>query len=222
MAYATTSDVEDHGLALADDTDRISELLDRATEFIDRVTGQWFEKKTLTLKFDGDGTEVLDLPVPVIAVTSLGIISKLGTVASIIPAGNYIVYNRLRPDDRKDPHIYYANGILPEGFQNIEVIGDFGYVDVLDRTELFNNDYTKAIVPLDIKRVCILLVLREQQDLSDVNAQEDKKRGFLLKEETDGHSYELSPVMFRKGIITGDRAIDEILLSYRRFEVRPV
>lgn len=74
MSYASLSYARDQGITTgqADDT-RLQRLLDEASRRIDRVTGWWFEARTLTLPFDGQDTECLWLPAPIVSLTSVSI-----------------------------------------------------------------------------------------------------------------------------------------------------
>ena len=68
-------------------------------------------------------------------------------------------------------------------------------------------------VPVLIVDAAVKLVIRELPLLSDVSGQEEKKRGRILSETTDGHSYTLSEATANASF-TGDAEIDGILALY--------
>ena len=67
-------------------------------------------------------------------------------------------------------------------------------------------------VPVLIVDAAVKLVIRELPLLSDMSGQEEKKRGRILSETTDGHSYTLSEAT--DASFTGDAEIDGILALY--------
>ena len=93
-------------------------------QIIKLFTNRDFDLRLNPLNLDGSGTEELYLPIPIISITSI-------TEGEDDPLteDDYIVYNRDLPDDRQKPYIIKVNGTFPEGNQNIEVQGVFGYVD---------------------------------------------------------------------------------------------
>ncbi len=59
--YASVADLRNEGVRLAETSDvRLLALIDEATHLIDRVTGWFFEPRTLSLRLDGRGSRALD------------------------------------------------------------------------------------------------------------------------------------------------------------------
>ena len=92
-------------------------------EIISLFTNRDFELKSITLKLDGDGTNELVLPIPIISITS--ITDDMG----VLSADEYVVYNREIPDDRQKPRIVRISGSFPKGNQNVEIQGVYGWVE---------------------------------------------------------------------------------------------
>lgn len=203
MPYATLQDLRDEGVTVEQLSDvRAAVMLARASAFIDRVTGQWFEPRTKTLTLDGNGLNTLWLDAVPITITSV-------TVDDLtVTAGERVAYGH--PDDRDNPRMVMRNGCWPRGLKNVVVVGTFGYVD---------NDGVSP--PPEIRDACMRLVMRFAALLSDASAQQGQA-GDVRKETTDGHSYERfdrtagTAGAWRFGGVTGDPAIDTTLRMFRR------
>ena len=72
MSYASLAQARAEGVTTqqAGDT-RLQVLLDNASRYIDTVTGLFFEPRTRTLRFSGNGEIWLALPAPVITLTGV-------------------------------------------------------------------------------------------------------------------------------------------------------
>lgn len=206
MSYATLTDARSEGItpAMADDA-RLTALLTQASQFIDTYTEQWFEPRTETLRFDGHDGELLHLPVPILALTS---VTLDGAALSLTE--DVIAYKSLR--DRSNPKLARAgSGVWCVGRQNIVVVGSFGYCEA---------DGTSP--PPEIQRATLLLVVRNLAQLADPAAADARRAGEVFKEVTDGHSYELggnfagAAGSWRRNGLTGDPEIDRVLMRYRR------
>lgn len=208
--YATLLEARAEGIteAQADDP-RLTTLLERASEAIDRYTGWWFESRTLALTFDGSGTRNLHLPAPCIALTRVAVDgSDLSLVDDVLNLGAPSGLG----SKRFNPKLMRAGGITwPRGTQNLRVEGRLGFVEADES------------VPPAIRDVCIRLAVRELARFADVAAQEERRqRTMLTKEQTDGHSYELGQgdigkrAAWRLGGFTGDPEIDIVLARFRR------
>jgi len=215
MAYCTVQDLREEGITAEQASDsRLSILIELATQYIDLITGWWFEPRQLTLLLDGTGKPVLPLPAPPISVSAVYINGIL------LSPDDYVVYNRLVPDDRWNPRIErrryavfppppWADGIMhpiwPKGTQNIRVDGTFGFVEP--------DGAGGWRTPLLIKDVCKRLVVRDLPSLGQ--DAEARKRSYIVSESTEGHSYNLSKLVTEGGP-TGDPAIDEVLRQFTR------
>ena len=202
MSYCTVDDLRAEGVSEEQfDDAQLERLITTACEFIDRVTGQWFELRGMVIRLDGRGGKNLVLPVFLREVYRV----KIG----VDEIDDYVLYNRM--EDRAYPKIFRCTG-WPRGKLNIEVSGLWGYVEEDGST------------PPAIKRAAMKLALYNFPALSDSEAQEEKNlRGLLVSETTDGHSYTLSngAVSSRSSeAITGDAEIDRILKSYMRSRFR--
>ena len=204
MSYCTVEDLRAEGVSEEDYSDeQLENLIADSCEFIDRVTGQWFELRAKSIRLDGRGGQNLVLPIFLFEAYSVKVGCK--------EIDDYILYNRM--EDRAYPKIFRCAG-WPKGRLNVEVFGQWGYVE------------EDGFTPSAIKRAAMKLAMYNFPALSDIEAQEEKNlRGLLVSEMTDGHSYALSneTVASRSSeAITGDAEIDGILRSYMRSRFRMV
>lgn len=208
--YCSIEDIRAEGVSEEQATDaKLTELIALACGYIDRVTGQWFEPREKTLILDGTGGEFLPLPVFLIQRPEM-------VKADGEPVTDYVVYNRFPPaDDRGYPKIH-RKARWPKGVLNVEITGLWGYVD--------EDAHGGYVTPPLIKRAAMKLALYNFPSLGDAEAQEEKAlRGALLKETTDGHSYELASEVvaaMASDAITGDAEIDDILKQYTFARIR--
>lgn len=198
MSYCKVDDLRAEGVSEENYTDeQLENLIADSCEFIDRVTGQWFELRTKSIRLDGRGGKILILPVFLYEVYSLKVNHE--------EIDDYVLYNRM--EDRAYPKIFRCAG-WPRGRLNVEVSGQWGYVE--------DDGFT----PSAIKRAAMKLALYNFPALNDSEAQEEKSlRGLLVSETTDGHSYMLSDSAVAEAYseaITGDAEIDGILKRYMR------
>jgi hypothetical protein len=210
MAYVTKQEVRDEGVASSVTDGRLDLLIAQAQADLERWTGLWFEKRSgLTLKLDGSDAPILELPAPALAITSVKIDSAL------VDATAYVNYNRppeVGADDYWYPRLVFREFFgrldrafgqgkqahFPRGEQNVEVIGDFGFVEAGDKT------------PTLIKRATILLVIRRLALAAAAGP--DKS---LIRSETLGeYSYTLSNA--ESGGPSGVVEIDTIVAQYVR------
>ena len=202
MSYCTVEDLRAEGVSEEDYSDeQLEDLIAASCEFIDRITGQWFELRTKSIRLDGRGGQNLVLPVFLFEAYSVSVNHE--------EIDDYVLYNRM--EDRVYPKIFRCAG-WPRGRMNINVSGLWGYVE------------EDGFTPPAIKRAAMKLALYNFPALSDTEAQEEKNlRGLLVSETTDGHSYMLSDSAVAEaysGAITGDAEIDGILKSYMRSRFR--
>ena len=195
MSYCTIEDLREEGFNEENyNDDELTTLINLSCNFIERVTGQFFEPREITLKLDGRGGRVL--PLPFILIESSNIIADNEEIT------DYINYQ-----DFKYPKLVRLKK-WPQGFQNIEISGTFGYSET----------------PEDIKRAAMKIAMYHFPALNDSEAQEEKNlRGLLVSENTDGHSYSLSGSAVAdlyKNSITGDTEIDDTLRRYTRTGLR--
>ena len=196
MSYCTIKELRAEGLDEEKYSDEaLTNLIKLSCDFIDRITGQFFEPREMLIRLDGRGGNNLVLPYFLIDVDYIEINHEL--------IDDYVIYNRM--EDRSYPKIY-RNAKWPKGILNIEVQGTWGYVEADKST------------PEAIKRIAKKLVMYNFPALNDFEAQEEKNiKGLLISEITDGHSYELAEdavTNLYATSITGDTEIDSVLKHY--------
>ena len=213
----------------------INASIEWVSKFIDRVTRQWFEARTLTVFLDGNGGNTLYLPIPIISVTSL---YTNGDFTNAVDTTEYAVYSSVGlEDDRRNPRIslisenadffarianeslnVYPGATFRRGRQNVKIVGSFGFVE----------PGTPPTTPSMIKRACMKLVLRDLKNpvgnAGSSSASETTTTpapiGPILMESTDHHQIMYSnPRMgaMRTGnlSVTGDNEVDAILALYK-------
>ena len=202
MSYCELADIRAEGITVEQmNAGQVTALINLACDYIDKVTGQWFEPRQKTIRLDGRGGEILQLPVFLIRPEYIRVDG--------VSIDDYILYNRISPeDDRNYPKIYRELK-WPKGIQNIQIQGKWGYVEEDGST------------PLLIKRAAMKLCLYNFPALSDSEAQEEKDlRGKIRSETTDGHSYTLdgssTSSVSGNSLSTGDSEIDGILKYFTR------
>ena len=197
--YCTIEDIRNEGVTdeQADDA-KLESLIKLACNYIDTMTGQFFEPREQVLRLDGRGGKILRLPVFLIEAYSV--------IVSGEEISDYVLYNRM--SDRFYPKIYRNQG-WRKGILNISVQGLWGYVDKAE---------TGYATPELIKRAAMKLALYNFPDLGDKEAQEEKAlSGLLQSETTDGHSYSLNGEILKamyENSLTGDAEIDGIIKRY--------
>lgn len=218
MSYATLSYARAEGVTTEQASDeRLQGLLDEASATIDDVTGWWFAPRAATYRFDGAGVEVLHLPAPVIALTSVSIGDDALDLATL---HTYGLVTGPRAEMR-NPKLVRASSLpgyragraprWPTGRRNVTVVASLGFTKA---------DGTSP--PDAIRDACLRLALRNLPRLADAAGQSERRRGEVFRESTDGHSYEIAGALpgavgaWRRGGLTGDPEIDVALAGYRR------
>ena len=202
--YCSIEDIRNEGVTdeQADDA-KLESLIKLACNYIDTMTGQFFEPREQVLRLDGRGGKILRLPVFLIEAYSV--------IVSGEEISDYVLYNRM--SDRFYPKIYRNQG-WRKGILNISVQGLWGYVDKAE---------TGYATPELIKRAAMKLALYNFPDLGDKEAQEEKAlSGLLQSETTDGHSYSLNGEILKamyENSLTGDAEIDGIINQYTRYSM---
>lgn len=167
-------------------------------EIISLFTNRDFELKTVTLKLDGDGTNELILPIPIVSITS--VTDDSGLVAST----DYVIYNREIPDDRQKPKIIKISGTFPKGNQNVEVQGMFGWVE----------GGLKPKPLLEAAYRILYLVFQPLLEGTDLDIEIPMNPSEIKKEIRDKWSYE----KFNREQISGlfDNFVTAILMKYSK------
>lgn len=226
MSYTTLLSVRAAGVPDATgstDADVTAQIA-RWSEFIDRECRQWFESRALTITIDGNGTDTIHLPAPIIAVSALYVNENFITA---VAATDYFVYsNREIPDDRSNPRVklnpntnifssqsnLLSAPIFERGRQNQRLVGTFGYLTKDDET------------PADIEDVCLRLVIRHFQNRPSYSGAAGSpgagSMGPKSSETTDRHTVryatpQITGMRMGSLAITGDPYIDAILQRYK-------
>ncbi len=202
-----------------------------ATDYITRVTRRIFVPVAKTVRLDGNGSTEVLFDEPVIDVTAAGLYPYPSDGLFNIPLGDILVYNRhitqnlLIPDDRLNPKIQYyiadedqkrlgsiLNGaIFPQGVQNIQITGTFGY------TEYDGTSTGKT--PGLIQQAACKLVLRNIDPLWPDAAGLRTVSGPITREKTREQEVEYVRDLRglpTKGAFTGDSEIDSILAMFKK------
>ena len=218
-AYCTVADIRAEGVPADQYSD--NHVLDRiltASRYIDRVTGRWFEARSLELILDGNGGVDLLLDVPIIALEKVEY--RYGGAWSLIETSDVAVYNRhiscrlLAPDDRDNPKLAYRypSARWRYGRQNHRVTGIFGYTDPVLGS-------STGEIPRLIRQACILLTLRGMAFRAGGgtgaggSCGTDPQAWRLKSEKTRDQSYDLDSLAMQGGY-TGDPEIDQILAMF--------
>jgi hypothetical protein len=204
--YATVQDLREEGVTGAQASDsRLLALLDEATRTIDRVTGLFFEPRPATYRLDGRGTPTLEPLVPPIEVVRLAVD---GTELPL-DLGSLVIAGAPVGPGFDGPRFTLRHGRrFPKGRGNVEAEGVWGYTE--------DDGTPTGRTPLEIRRACMLLVLRMVPLLADSEAASDaRNRWRIIEERTRDQSYKLDRVS-ASAPWTGDPEVDAILARYRR------
>lgn len=197
MAYISIADVRAEGVSATDyDDPTVTGRIALAQSFIERIVGCFYEKRDdFVLTLNGTGHDLLWLPVPPVSITA---ITEILVDDVAILATDYRVIMPAFPDGRKNPKLLMIDGEWTKGTANIQITGDFGFVDVAT--------VEGALVysaPPEVKRLCLLITLWCLPILTDENARRSHQ---IVQESLGDYSYRLSegtPDMFGDPQITG-------------------
>lgn len=192
--YALVADVRAEGVTTTMATDQqVFAAIARASRFIDRATGQFFEPRTRVYHLDGTGTPTLFLDTPVIAVSEVLEDDEPVDATELKVYARVISEQLLAPDDRMNPRLeFWANGSASRtrevdrrrwrpGQQNIQVSGVFGYTDP-DPPSMTGK------TPELIRRLCVLMVLRDYAPRLSAASRDALLASSVLEERTRDQS----------------------------------
>jgi hypothetical protein len=201
--YIERADVRAQGFAEAKySNDMVDEAIETACAYIDRITGRWFEARNKTLLLDGDGTDLLQLHIPILSITSVETRQVLNawTLHSL---DEFAVYagedNNSYPRIRFMPYGVYCR--FPLKPQSVRIVGSFGYLE---------NDAT----PVMIKRAALELSTAYLGTLASGEPQDRARKDSFIEEDTEYHRYKLADRM-AGGNYTGISSVDRILARYK-------
>lgn len=206
MPYTTRAAVRAQGYLEADySDDDVDEALEIASDGIDRICGQFFESRTETRTYDGTGTRLLVLDVPLLSLTTIEIQHQAG-VWTPYSQTYFALYTHYSQRDypkieiRPDALFGLQPGIFPKGPQNVRLTGAFGYLDRHDAT------------PTPIQRACLELVTTYLGPLAAGEPQEANR--VVIEEDTDDHRVKFAEVL-AGGRLTGIPSVDRTLTRFK-------
>ena len=182
------------------DTDYLDSKILAYMQIVDTYTGQWFNKRDITVQIEGSNNTMLHFSVPIIEVTSF----KINDEATELDPSYYRVFSsRQIPDDRRNPKIKLLElHFLKNKLATIE--GSWGWLE------------PDGTTPALIKRAMGKLIMMDiSKDPLSVN------KGQVRAEKTDIHEIhyaftDVSIIDEISVIRTGDAEVDRILQMYRR------
>jgi hypothetical protein len=204
--YASVADLRDEGVSVAQASDaRLLALIDEAGRAIDSFAGWFFEPRSLTLRLDGHGTPSIEPPVPPIELSAL---SVGGSAVSVAPEDLVIVGAPVQPGFDAPRITRTRKRVFPKSSGNVEAAGVWGYTE--------DDGTPHGRTPLEIRRACMLLVLRWLSPLAEGDS-DARSRWRIIEERTRDQSYKLDRITSGiGGSFTGDPDIDGIVARYRR------
>lgn len=198
------------------DRDYITLRIQAVQQYVERITGWFFNVRRMVVKLDGTGTELLVLPLPLVGQPDE--IAYLGANNTYEPVAvsNFQIYNRYQPDDRMYPRIKVAmaerqnlfqrvtlSDVFPKGHQNIRITGRWGFVE---------RDGT---TPAPILQCMMMLIMDILHPFGSA-AERRRLRTRRVNEETSSnHRYQLQRVITDLDL-SGNPEVDQILAKYIR------
>lgn len=204
--YCDVADLRAEGVTADQATDeRLAALIDEASRTIDRLTGWFFSPRLRAYRLNGRGTPSIEPPAPPIRIDVLAIDDA---ELSTDPKDLVVVRAPVQPAF-EGPRITLRHGRrFPRGQGNVTVEGLFGYTE--------DDGSPQGRIPLEIRRACMMLVLRGLPPLGDADGSADaRNRWRILEERTRDQSYKLDREA-RPVPLTGDPDVDALLARYRR------
>jgi hypothetical protein len=213
-------DLRDEGVPSTVSDDRILLAIQTWQAFVERACRQWFYPRQMTWDLDGNGTTLLQLPVPIISLSTLYMNDDF---VNPVEVDAYVVYNGRGEngrDDRRNPRIKLISaetsifeGVGPVqrnsftfmiGEKNQRLVGSFGYVEP--------DGSTPAPVRYAVKK----LAIRGIEPLYNTGGAAGPT-GSVIEEETDRHRRKWSdPTLATKAwSMSGDAEVDQIIAMYR-------
>lgn len=219
MSYIAPADLRAAGVPDPPTDAQLQALIDAMQLFIERITRNFFESRTMVLEMDGRGNTLLQLPHPIITLTNLFVNDDF---VNPVPAESVSVYNGrggTDRDDRRNPRIKIRTGdtsiftgtgqitrqtlIFEVGEKNLRVEGDFGYTE------------PDGSIPPTIVHALTLLCLQNVDSLTVGGS--SGFSGPIIEEETDRHRRKYADVVTgsKAWTTTGDPLIDKMLAAFR-------
>lgn len=202
MGYCTIQDIRDEGYSLAEYPDaRVTAMIDLASAYIDKITGRFFEPRSITMELDGKGKKDLRLPDPPISLTTVTIEWDDGT-SEEVAATDYKIRMPVYPESRHRPVLRCLEGTWPEG-ANIKIEGSFGFVDDIGGTNA---------TPELVKRACIVLTAAALPTVAELGS----SGGEVISETLDDFTYRLSEGV-ETSVLSGPEVV-AVVNAFRRLK----
>ena len=199
IGYCSVADLRDRGITLdmASD-DEVRRAIQRAREIIDAFCNRDFWRREKRYFLDGDGTATLFLENrPIVAVLTLK------ADEDVLHPYEYKVYG-------DSGYIRLMKGVFPEGEQNIEVFGQFGF----------------AVIPPEVRRASLefsieaLRDMKSELDLTKATSNSTRNAVGLKRAKIEDISMEFeypkSVTGDRRRATTGNPLADSMLLKFRK------
>lgn len=225
MGYVTVAEMRAEGVAATYVDATVQAAIDLASQYMDRACRQWFESRSYTAYLDGQDSDRLFLPVPIITLTELYINNRFTAQDKLLTA-DYVVYNgKGFPDDRRNPKVELINSrrsifqvpalqqggrIFMKGKRNQKLVGTFGFTE--------EDGTTPLLIVRAVKKMCLrfLDVLSPTGGGSGTTT----SSGVIIGESTDGHFIQYATpgsagVKAASMGISRDPEVEQIIQMYR-------
>jgi hypothetical protein len=230
-AYVLLSELRDEGVATATLSDRKAlQLINVVSRRIERWTRRFFEARRLVLPLDGAAGASQFLDAPVIALESAAIDSDAVDAETFKVFNRHLTSGLMSPDDRASSRVTFGflrryvtrinsddrpwgnRAIWWPGVQNVTLTGLFGFTDPSPFLDV-------GATPLDIMRLAVMLVVRDQVALGDTEGRFDHQaigrvKSVSTADQSISYGSSASSAGPSAGAFTGDPEIDEILCAY--------
>lgn len=226
VGYADTSELRANAQFSSLTVAQTQKLVDSASRKVETLTGRFFEPRYLTSAYSGKGAGSLLLGHPIIGLASaFEFASGLADALFEIDRTALLVYNRhlegmFDPDDRNDPRVEYATDLIPgriiwqgaftDGSKNVQLNGLFGYTD-------YDGSPTGR-TPKQLTQVIGYFAAHEQLDPFGLDVSVSAP-GRVKAARTRDQAIEFASgagAAAYQGAITGDRVVDDYLLTLLR------
>lgn len=226
--YCFVSDLRAEGLDVSVTDAQAQARIVFASRYVEWLTGRTFAPTYRVLEVDGTGGRALLLNEPIVAIEKVvgSYASVFTSTTDVIALSSLKVFNRhlrqklVDPDDRDAPKLEFLHGddqwgrvetrsvfadhvLWSTGVRNVQLTGIFGYTEG-------DTSYT-GHTPDMIRQATKMLVFDNLRSLASGGF---VVTGPITKERT--RDQEVNYAALRSTSITGNRAIDMILVGFRR------
>lgn len=222
--YCSIQDMRDEGFLDPPYSDaRILAKIKKASKFIEKVTGRWFEPRARTFTLKAQGGQKLFVPQPIIRIDSVEIVYDQDEEydTTEVTVDELHIYNRhltmgvTDPDDRdvpmiawpKDSRLWRGEAVgayvsrWPDAFQAVKITGLFGYTElesgVAPGETLPGSQVPTSygVTPDAIKDLVMILAAKDLPLISDADSRDDEFNKFRINAmKTREQSITMSPL----------------------------